>query len=260
MGSKIIDFSKYSSIKVGGCVRVKIIQDSSDIEDDLRVVGFANNLLVAPQAQKVSILDKNYDYILDLGTHIEVGAKTSSAKIYRYFKQADLSGLEFLRALPGSLGGLVKMNAGMKEYEIKNILDSVCINGQWKNTDTLALNYRSSNIKEVILAARFKKVQGFRHGLIKMFETMRATHPKSPSCGSCFKNPKDDFAGRLLESVGLKGYKIGNMCFSDKHANFLINMGKGNFDEAIKLINLGEKRVFENFGISLEKEVVILCS
>lgn len=257
MDSKIIDFSKYSSIKVGTRMCVKIIQDFDDLEDNLRVIGFANNLLIAPQASKVAILDKKYDYILDLGTHIEVGAKTSSAKIYRYFKEANLGGLEFLHALPGSLGGLVKMNAGMKEYEIRDILNSACVNGQWKNADELALGYRSSNVKGVIFAARFKKLKGFRQELIKVFEVMRTTHPKNPSCGSCFKNPKGNFAGQLLEAVGLKGYRIGDLSFSSKHANFLINVGKGSFKEAVELINLGEKRVFEKFGINLEREVLI---
>ncbi|MDO7252936.1 UDP-N-acetylmuramate dehydrogenase [Helicobacter cappadocius] len=256
--TKIIDFSKYCSIKIGSSLCVKILEDVCDIEKEVKIIGYGNNLLVSPSAKNIAILGEKYDYILDKGDFIEVGGASSSGKIYRYFRDWDLGGLEFLRALPGSLGGLVKMNAGMKEYEIKNILDSVCVDGKWIDVDMLSMGYRNTDIKGVILAARFKKNPGFRYELVEIFESMRFTHPKKPSCGSCFKNPKGDFAGRLLESVGLKGYNIRDVAFSKEHANFLINLAKGDFEDAISLIELAKKRVFEEYGIKLQEEVVII--
>ena len=89
---------------------------------------------------------------------------------------------------------------------------------------------------------------------------MRKTHPKYPSCGSCFKNPKGDFAGRMLEAVGLKGYSFHGVGFSEAHANFLVNYDRSlaSFETAMEVIGLGEKRVYEEFGVKLEKEVIII--
>jgi len=87
---------------------------------------------------------------------------------------------------------------------------------------------------------------------------MRDNQPHMPSAGSCFKNPQGQSAGFLIESVGLKGYKIGNMSFSEQHANFLVNLGNGTFEDAMALINLAKKRVKEKFNISLELEIEVI--
>ena len=87
---------------------------------------------------------------------------------------------------------------------------------------------------------------------------MRSNQPKEPSLGSTFKNPKEAPAGKLLEKVKLKGFRIGNVAFSPKHANFLINLGGGKFSEAIELIEIAEKRVWEEFGIELKREIEII--
>lgn len=256
--NKLIDFSKYCSIKIGPILPVEIIQNINDIKENFKIIGFGNNLIISPNAKNLAILGENFNYITEMNDLIEIGGATSSSKIYHYFKKNNLSGLEFLSSLPGSLGGLIKMNAGMKEYEIKDILDSVCINGEWINVKDLGLSYRKSNIIGIILAARFKKIKSFRENLIPLFKQMRSTHPKEPSCGSCFKNPQGDFAGRLLEEVGLRGYQEGGVGFSQKHSNFLVNLSRGNFEEIIKIIELAEKKVFENYGIKLEREIIIV--
>jgi UDP-N-acetylmuramate dehydrogenase len=91
-----------------------------------------------------------------------------------------------------------------------------------------------------------------------MFAQMRSNQPSEASAGSCFKNPPGDYAGRLIEAVGLKGKKVGNMAFSEVHANFLVNYGGGTFEEAISLIDEAKQRVMEMFNIPLQCEVVIL--
>ena len=83
---------------------------------------------------------------------------------------------------------------------------------------------------------------------------MRSNQPNTPSAGSCFKNPHADFAGRLIEAVGLKGHRVGGMEFSTIHANFLVNADNGTFDDALFLIQEAQKRVYEQFGIWLENE------
>ena len=89
------------------------------------------------------------------------------------------------------------------------------------------------------------------------FVKMRDNQPQIASAGSCFKNPKGDFAGRLIEAVGLKGHRIGDMEFSNTHANFLVNHGNGTFEDAIHLIDLAKKKVKEEFNIDLEEEIII---
>lgn len=262
MQSKVIDFSAYSSLKIGVPLEVFVIESPQDLQEalskNLRIIGKANNLLVSPNAQNLAVLGKNFAYLTKQDNLIEIGGAYSSGRIFSYFKSHNLNGLEFLNALPGSLGGLIKMNAGMKSYEIKNILHSVNINGQWQSIESISMNYRHSGISGIILAARFYKKVGFDMAIWEECVALRKSHPHEPSCGSCFKNPKGDFAGRLLESVGLKGFCINDAALSEKHANFLINKGKATFDDALSLIALAKKRVFEANGIDLECEVQIL--
>ena len=263
MQHKLIDFSTYSSLKIGAPLDVALIQTTQDaiecLSKDYQIIGKANNLLVSPQASKLAMLNKSYDYLIDNEEYIEAGGALSSGKLFNYFKSHNLAGAEFLQALPGSLGGLIKMNAGMKQYEIKNILQAINVNGEWHNTQSFPMSYRYSGIEGVILGGRFSKCIGFDTSLQAEFIRIRQNHPKEPSCGSCFKNPSGDYAGRLLESVGHKGYRIGGIAFSDKHSNFLINVGNAQFDEAISLIELAQKRVYEQNGIHLEREVQIIA-
>ena len=238
-------------------------------------IGNGYNLLVSPNAKHLVMLSPEFDYIVpksqtDSSEIIEVGGKTSSSSLFRFCKQHNLGGLEFLRSLPGSVGGLVKMNAGMKQYEIKDTLLEVCINGIWRSD--FALSYRSSDIEGIISAARFRLKKGFDSSLLAQFQAMRSTHPKEPSCGSCFRNPSGDYAGRLIEAVGLKGAKQNGVGFSPHHANFLVNFGvnstqikstqtnscQAEFADALAMIELAKKRVKERFGIELVPEVQIV--
>ncbi len=234
--------------------------ENSDYDRDLRIIGFGNNCLIAPDAKNLAILSENFSQIKDFGDLIEIEGRVSSGRIFSYFKAHNLAGVEFLRALPGSLGGLIKMNAGMKSYEIKDILDSVLVDDRWLGLEELGLAYRKSAFEGVVFAARLKKIEGFRNEVMQACTKMRENHPREPSCGSCFKNPCGDYAGRLLEAAGLKGYSISGVGFSDKHANFLVTYDRqrADFDSAIKLIDLAKKRVFEEFGIMLECEVEII--
>ena len=150
------------------------------------------------------------------------------------------------------------MNAGLKEYEIFNNLIAIkTVNGYVKKED-IDFGYRYTNIKNIIYEGVFEKKDGFDEKLFEYFELLRKNQPTLPSAGSCFKNPPNSYAGKLLDECGLKGYRVGGVGFSNKHANFLVNYGKGTFEDAISLINLAKKRVFEKFGIELELEIVVL--
>jgi UDP-N-acetylmuramate dehydrogenase len=115
------------------------------------------------------------------------------------------------------------MNAGMKSYEISNKLISI----NDKNKNNFKFSYRYSNINEPVFYAEFGIKKGFKSELVEEFKKMRNNQPKLPSLGSAFKNPPNNFAGALIEKVGLKGVKFGDVGFSEIHANFLVNYGNG---------------------------------
>ncbi|EQB39129.1 hypothetical protein M947_08180 [Sulfurimonas hongkongensis] len=256
--TKQIDFAKFSSIKIGGVHEVFILEDASDFSDDFFLIGSCNNVIVGTQPPKLMKLSKKYDYIKIENDTLKVGAATPSGKLASYCKKNNIANFEFVSHLPGTLGGLVYMNAGLKEHEIFNTLLSVTTTKGELKKKSIDYGYRCTNIKEPILEASFTLVYGYSVEKAELFKQMRANQPHEHSAGSCFKNPNGDFAGRLIEAVGLKGKRVGAMEFSTKHANFLLNHGGGVFEDAITLIKEAQKRVFDEFGISLECEVVIL--
>lgn len=257
MHCKRIDFSLYSSIRIGGACDVVVI-DCVEHYPELQIVGHAYNLLISPAAKNLAVLGKAFEGISDEGAFLKVGAATPSGRLFSYAKKQNLAGFEMLGGLPGSVGGLVKMNAGMREYEIGAVLEGIFTADGFIPAEALALGYRSSQINSIIFYALFRKIPHFRTELLEVFAALRAKQPKEPSAGSAFKNPSGDYAGRLIEAVGLKGYQKGGAMFSPKHANFLLNTGGALFDEAFWLLSEAKRRVSEEFGILLEQEIVIL--
>jgi len=255
---KTIDFSKYSSIKIGPVTRVKIINKIEKENENFTIIGGANNLLISNNPPSLAKLSKKFDYIKEEGDFLYIGGATPSGKVVSYCKKNDIKGFELLQKLPGLLGGIIKMNAGLKEHEIFNNLIAIkTINGYIKKED-ISFGYRYTNIKSIVYEGVFEKRKGFDEKLFEYFETLRKNQPNLPSAGSCFKNPPNDYAGRLLQKCNLKGYRVGDVEFSKKHANFLVNYGNGTFEDAMELINLAKKRVYEKFGIGLELEIVVL--
>ena len=255
---KTIDFSKFSSIKVGVPVEVLMLEREDTIPTDRFIIGHANNLLVSKTPIPLMMLSKDFSFIELKENILTVGCATPTGKLLSFAKKNDLSGFEFISKLPGSMGGMVAMNAGVKSYEIFNIIDAVKIDGIWKDKDSIKYGYRFANLNGVATELRFKIKKGFNRALLEELVTLRSNQPKMASAGSAFKNPKDDFAGRLIQEVGLKGVKKGAMQWSEIHANFLVNHGGGTFEEAQYLIDLAKIKVLDTFGIELEEEVEIL--
>ena len=255
---KTIDFSKYSSIKVGQPTEVLMLEKGDMIPKDRYLVGGANNLLVSPTPPPLMTLSKDFAYINEQDGYINIGASMQTGRIVSYAKKHNISGFEFCSKLPGTLGGMLAMNAGVKSYEIFNILDSIEIEGDWVDKKEIEYGYRFAKLGGVTTAARFKIVKGFDIALLSELLTLRSNQPNDPSAGSAFKNPDNDYAGRLIEAVGLKGYKRGDMAWSEVHSNFLVNLGSGTFNDAKYLIDLAKERVLNEFNIELKEEIKIL--
>lgn len=258
MNFKQINFSKFSSIKIGDTLDVALLEDCSDYDKDFYLLGSCSNTLIGTQPPSLMILSKKYDYIKIENNTLKIGAATPSGKIASFCKKNDIANFEFVSHLPGTLGGLVKMNAGLKEYEIFNNLISVLTCDAELQKNDIEFGYRYADINTPILEATFSLSHGFDKEKVEMFKKMRSNQPSTPSAGSCFKNPEGDYAGRLIEAVGLKGKRVGGMEFSSVHANFLVNADNGTFDDAIFLIQEAQKRVYKEFDIWLENEIIVL--
>jgi UDP-N-acetylmuramate dehydrogenase len=255
---KTVDFSRYSSIKIGPVAEVAVIEKSDEIPADRFLIGGANNLLISPTPPPLMMLGKDFDYCRIEGKSLEIGAATPTGKILSFARKHDLAGFEFVAKLPGTLGGMLAMNAGVKEYEVFNILESIKIGNAWIPAEAIDHGYRFARLPGVAVAARFPLRRGYDDALRRELLQLRKNQSKEPSAGSAFKNPPGDYAGRLIEAAGLKGYRLGGMAWSEMHANFLVNLGNGTYDEAITLIELAKRKVYEAFGIRLEEEIRIV--
>lgn len=257
MKTKVVDFSRFSSIRIGPSVEVALIEEDI-VPAGHMIVGSANNLLVSPIPPPIMMLSKEYDFIRMEENRLHIGAATPGGKVVSFCKKHDIAHFEYFSKLPGTVGGMLKMNAGLKEYEIFNHLIAIRTQSGWKQKSEIDYGYRTTSINEVVFEAVFEAQPGYSAQRYEMFAHMRSNQPNDPSAGSCFKNPPGDYAGRLIEAVGLKGLRRGAMAFSDVHANFLVNYGGGTYDDAIGLIQEAQQKVFEGFGIHLQCEVVIL--
>ncbi len=187
-------------------------------------------------------------------------------------QRAGLSGFEFAYGIPGSVGGAVFMNAGAYGREIKDIIiDAECRDSKSGEVvtltrDELMLGYRDSALRHngmTALSARFSLTPGDGEKIAaEMAELMAKRRGKQPleypSAGSVFKRAPGHFTGKLIEDCGLKGARVGGAEVSPKHAGFIVNVGGATADDVKSLIGLVEARVFEKFGVALERELIYL--
>ncbi len=259
MHKKTIDFSRYSSIRLGPTIDVSVIENEADAKSfDGLIVGGAYNLIVTGKNQNLGILGEEFEYVRLEEDKLYVGAAMSGGRVFSFAKKNDLAGFEFIGGLPGTIGGMLSMNAGLKGQEIFNNLVSVKFADGYKQKSEIEHGYRYAKLSGIALEAVFEVKNGYDEVLYEELKNARKNQPKNPSAGSCFKNPPNSFAGKLIEEAGMKGYQIGGMAFSEIHANFLVNLGNGKVEDALEIIELAQKKVFENSGVKLELEVKII--
>ncbi len=256
--TKSINFSTFSSIKIGPITEVLLLDSITPLPEGYTLIGGANNLLISSNPPPLAMLYNCFDFIRLEGNVLHVGSATPSGKILSFAKKNNLAGFELMQKLPGTLGGMVAMNAGLKEWEIFNDLIAIRTENGWIEKSQIEYGYRFAKINGIVYEATFASKNGFDESLLTMFKKMRDNQPKEPSAGSCFKNPIGHFAGKLIEDTGFKGKRVGAMMFSPIHANFLVNLGGGTYEEAITLIADVKKEVLNRFGIKLEEEIIIL--
>jgi len=255
---KTIDFSKYSSIKIGQPTEVLMIEKGDILPSDRYLIGGANNLLISPNPPPLMMLSKDFASITRKEKILIIGAAMPTGRIVSYTRKNNIGGFEFCAKLPGTLGGMLAMNAGVKSYEIFNILHSIEIDGVWIPKEKIEYGYRHADLGGVVTAATFKIRRSFNQDLLDELLSLRNNQPYDPSAGSAFKNPPNNYAGRLIEAVGLKGVQKGGMQWSEVHANFLVNLGGGTYEDAKYLLDLAKKKVETQYGITLQEEIKLL--
>jgi UDP-N-acetylmuramate dehydrogenase len=187
-----------------------------------------------------------------------------------YCSQKGLGGLEFLAGIPGTVGGAVAMNAGAFGEEVEGVVENIQVltpQGELrtKHRYELAFSYRNLSLpeKSIVVRASFRCVQKSREMVSRKvsdyLKRRKATQPlEYPSAGSIFRNPQNDYAGRLIEEAGLKGKKVGGAMISPKHANYIVNTGEAKAEDVLILMQLARQKVKEDTGIELETEIRII--
>tara|TARA_Y100000588_G_C14221078_1_gene911011 strand:- start:1064 stop:1969 length:906 start_codon:yes stop_codon:yes gene_type:complete len=276
--------AKHTSYGIGGPAQAYITpSDQNDLKQILIFAkdnnintffaGSGSNLLVADEGFQgiVITLGKSFTKLSIDGNNLEAEVGVMLGKIVKETIKRNLTGMESMIGVPGTLGGALIMNAGAFGGEISNCLDIIKVmlmNGETKiyQKDDIDFSYRNSTFPkdEILLSASFnlieKSADEIQYDRAKASKGRKDTQPlRFRSAGSVFKNPKTDLAaGYLIDKAGLKGSRIGDAEISTKHANFFINHGKAKAKDVVDLILLAKKTVLEKFDVNLELEIKTL--
>jgi UDP-N-acetylmuramate dehydrogenase len=231
------------------------------------IIGFGANSLVSDKGIRgLVILNRAHrivflpDFLVeaDSGTNLVILAKETAAN--------GVGGFEFLIGIPGTVGAAVTVNAGTRTLWISSLAEQIRVfknNGEdvWLPPAELDFSYRHSTLKdsgEIVLTARLRghpEDPGRIEQTMADFLQQRKNQPSGPSAGSVFKNPAGDFAGRLIEACGLKGFQIGGAKVSEMHANFILNIGGATAQNIKNIIARIKTEVKARFKIELEEEI-----
>ena len=272
--------AKHTSYGIGGPAKAYITpRDKDDLSQILQFanqhgiatyfVGSGSNLLVADEGIDglVITLGKSLKHLEITGATVFAESGVMLGKMVKECIGLNLSGVESMIGVPGTLGGALVMNAGAFGGEISNCLKHVTVmkmDGQEKQYQPgdISFSYRHSTFPddEIVISAEFELIQSDKETVQEKRAVAsggrKATQPlRFRSAGSVFKNPKEGAAGYYIDQAGLKGTKVGDAEISPIHANFFVNHGKAKASDVVALIRLARETVHDKFGIMLDLEV-----
>ena len=278
-----VSLSRFTTLGTGGPARAFARPATLDELDEaltwaggrgleVAVVGLGSNLLVADEGVEALVLklEGELSAVEVEGTMLAAGGGASLAVCLHRARAAELGGLEFACAIPGTVGGAVWMNAGAYGGDIAGVLGRALVadgdGRRWLSPTELGLAYRRSGLRGGQVVAQAEIVLERRPGteikavVSDMQARRKAAQPTNKrTFGSVFKNPDRELsAGRMLEACGLKGFKIGGAQISPQHANFIENAGGATSADALALMAEARRRAREQFGVELEHEVQLL--
>ncbi len=273
--------AKYTAARLGGPADwlyiaresldelAEVVQTAWQQELPVRVLGGGANVLISEQGVRGLVVINKVSAVEFDGLHVTVASGTALSTLAQRCQKRGLSGLEWAVSVPGTVGGAVVNNAGAHGGDMASVLVSALVatpTGQARYTNAvLDYDYRHSALKVrpdrrfLVLSAELALQQdepsAIADRMAQYVAHRKRTQPPGASLGSIFKNPPNDYAGRLIEAAGLKGYRIGDAQVSPVHANFFINLGDATASDYYVLIQHVRKVVEEQFGVKLEMEV-----
>lgn len=275
----------YTTIKIGG--QADLLIEPSSLQGlqaamkviqqhgvKWRAIGRGSNLLVSDKGIEgvVIKLGSGLDHFEVNNDEVTVGGGHSIVSLSTIISKRGLSGLEFASGIPGSVGGAVYMNAGAHGSDISKILSKAHIlfddgSMEWLSNEEMEFSYRTSILQKqrpgIVLEAVFQLTKGDRATIVaemqKNKDYRKETQPWNfPCAGSIFRNPLPEYAGKLIESAGLKGYKIGGAEISEMHGNFIVNAGNATAKDVLDLIGYVKETIDRLYHIKMETEVEII--
>jgi UDP-N-acetylmuramate dehydrogenase len=284
--SENVKLSSYSWFNLGGNAEyfykaqdkeqlIKFLYEAKKRNLKTIIIGAGSNTLFRDNGVKGAVikLGQNFSYtkILDKDV-LDVGAATLDRKVANFAKENNLSNLEFLSCIPGSVGGAIVMNSGCYDNDISKVL--ISLKAIDKNNlseieikkENIKFSYRGTNLPNnlIILSAKFQGKIGKKHEIERkqsdFIERKKNSQPsKIKTCGSTFKNiSKDKKAWMFIKKAGCENFKEGDAMISEKHCNFFVNNGNAKSSDIENLIKKVKKRVYEKTGINLELEIKII--
>ncbi len=278
-----VSMKRYTSMRVGGKVPYLFHPlDGEDVARTVRVlrekrmafrfIGNGTNVVVADEGtdraviRMTRIVDAKFTKTGD-GATVEVSGGFPLKKLIVRCARQGLSGIEKLYGIPGTVGGAIKMNAGSFGVSISDCLKSVTVIDEEgllgsKEREEMSFGYRTSSLRDTdcVLTAVFRLHGGDRKGveaeMERVWHERLSKHPMDlPSAGSIFKNVNGKPCWKYIDDAGLRGFRVGDACVSEKHPNFIVNLGRASASDIRRLIMAVKKGVYEKTGIELEEEV-----
>lgn len=278
------DLKEHTTYKVGGKAICAVVpEDEKSLirlldylkksNINYKILGNGSNVIFNNSGYNGVIVKlDNFQYLKISNNKVIVGAGYPLNKLAIRVSRLGLTGLEFAAGIPGTIGGAVYMNAGAYKSDIGYVLTSIKgltpdLKIKTMYNKELDFHYRSSFLQKhkgyICLEATITLIKGNSEEIMSLINERKRrrleTQPlEYPSAGSVFRNPKDDYAGRLIEEIGYKGKTNGGAKVSEKHANFIINSGNATGEEIKELINEIKDKVKEKYNIELivEQEFV----
>ncbi len=259
-----------SYVGIGPSVRMILIESNEDAGPHLKnmkILGNCSNILFSKDHYEIDFARLDGDFrkmfVIDQENGIvRAGAGMSVNSLILQCAEHDMGGMEELYGIPGTVGGMLKCNAGAYSSEIKdNLISIVTVSGNVK-AEEIKFGYRSCSIDETVLFAEFRMMHRKKADIIETVRKYRKERtermPTGRSLGSVFKNPSPDIkAWSLIDMNGFRNKCVNDICVSDRHTNIIINRGAGTAQDFLALTQEIIDTVKKNNGIQLEYEIEI---
>ena len=282
-----VPLSRYTSLKVGGPADIMIYpSDAAELQRVIHcsrnqaipycIIGRGTNLLIKDGGIRGVVIKLSRGFgkikiveVFRSYTSILVEAGVSLSSLLKFSIERGLSGLEYVAGIPGSVGGALAMNSGAHGRQMQDVTESVTLLTPRlklveKKKNQLHFEYRQLRLPAgtIIVKALIRMKKGSKKAILSEIKKHKKWRSQAqplnlPSAGSVFKNPPGKSAGQLVEQAGLKGFQSGKAQISEKHANFIVNLGGATAQDILSLTKIMKNKVYQNTGIRLKPEIRI---